>query len=98
MRVAEFVSLYRQKRPNGHFFDKETLLCWGEKLSQMSYNGIKQIRDYNGRNRQVHEVRTIQNDQVLGTRWTLNYFDIDTLDEVFPADDIVDRGKWVKVR
>lgn len=31
MKVAEFISLYRQNRPDGHFFDREALKFFGGK-------------------------------------------------------------------
>lgn len=94
MRVAEFVSLYRQNRPDGHFFDKETLHFLGEKVSEMTYNGVTVITDFMGHRRDVHELRTVQHDSGLGTRWTLNYFDTDTFDQVFPDESVIDRGEW----
>lgn len=98
MTVSAFISLYRQNRPDGHFFDKETLRFFGEKVSEMSYNGITEITDNCGRKREVHELRTVQHEETLGKRWKLNYFDTDTFDQVFPDDSIVDEGNWIAVR
>lgn len=98
MTVAAFISKYRQNNPNGHFFDKETLRFFGENISEMSYNGLTEITDYRGRRRDVHELRVIQHEPVFGKRWKLHYFDIQTYDQVFPDESVVDEGDWVKMR
>lgn len=90
MKIAEFISLYRQNRPDGHFFDREALKFFGEKISEMSYNGVTVIIDRRGHRRDAHELRTIQHDEMLGKRWKLNYFDAVTFDQIFPDDSIID--------
>ena len=97
MRVAELISEYRVKNPEGHFFDRETLRFFGEKVSEMRYNGLTEITDYRGHRREVHELRTVQRFEGLGKRWKLHFFDPDTFDQVFPDQNTVDEGEWVKI-
>ena len=98
MTIAELVSQYRQHQPKGHFFDRETLAFFGEKISKMTYNGIKVIKDASGHERQVHEIRSEENDSVLGRRWKLHFFDAFTFEDVIPDFDMVDAGEWVHVK
>ena len=97
MKISEFVSNYRMNNPKGHFFDKEALHFFGERYSDMSYNGVRVITDACGRVRKCHEIRSVQRDSVLGTRWKLHYFDENTFDQVIPDFDMVDSGRWSKM-
>ena len=71
---------YEAKYPNRHFFDKETLKFFGERMSEMRISkGTKVITDIDGNKIECYELSSLQRNHPLGARRVYHYFDVNTL-------------------
>ena len=88
MSIYEFIEKYREAQPNGHFFDPKTLRFFGERLSEMRVlKGTALIECEDGKTRECYCVSSLQRKHPRGPRRTYAFFDVKTLDQVFPAKD-----------
>ena len=86
MTIYEFIEKYRVAQPDGHFFDRETLRFFGERLSEMRVlKGTALIECEDGETRECYRVSSLQRKHPRGPRRSYTFFCVKTLDEVFPA-------------
>lgn len=84
-RDAEHLArMYREKRPNGHFFDPKTLKFFGERMSEMRLlKGTVKIKSAGGYEHECYVVSTTQRPgPPLRPRRVYHYFDVSTLEDV----------------
>ena len=83
MTINELIKTYYKKNPDGHYFDKDTLKFFGERISDMYVlkNTVK-IKDISGEERECYIVSRLQRNYPGGARRTYAYFDVETLDDI----------------
>ena len=83
----ELREAYKITHPDGHFFDKETLKFFGERMSEMRLLKDKEVvKDYHGENHTCYVLRKNQRNHPSGPRIHYSYFDQDTLEIIFKED------------
>jgi len=80
MTVQDFVKLYKDKNPDGTFFDKRTLGMYGESMDNMRVNGKGVV------NGTICYELVARRDGLLGWCDHFYYFDEDTMQIVHHAD------------
>ena len=80
--IHSFINDYNEKQ-HGHYFDRETLKFFGERLSDMRIlKNIVVREDYQGKKHDCYVISRLQRNHPNGPRRTLAYFDIETLEEI----------------
>lgn len=88
MTIYEFVDKYRKAQPDGHFFDPQTLKFFGERLSEMRVlKGTAMLECDDGKTRECYRISSLQRKHPCGPRRSYAFFDVKTLDNVFPAEE-----------
>ena len=78
--IDEFIRAYYKKNPEGHYFDKETLNFFGERLSDMRLlKKTAKVKDMRGVEREAYVISRLQRKHPGGPQRTYAYFDVDTL-------------------
>ena len=81
--VNTLIREYYRNNPNGHFFNKDTLRFFGERISDMRlFKKTVNVQTYNGQILECYKLSTFQRNHPLGARRAYYYFDIDTVDYV----------------
>ena len=83
MTVDELVRRYYEKHPGGHFFDRDTLKFFGERLSEMYVwkDKVKKT-DSLGEMHTCYVLSSLQRKYPSGPRRVYHYFDAKTFDDV----------------
>ena len=88
MTIYEFVKAYQKARPNGHFFDTETLKFFGERLSEMRVlRDTATIKADDGKVHECYVLSRFQRKHPRGPRRSYAFFEVKTLDRVFPVKE-----------
>ena len=83
MTINKLINAYYEKNPDGHYFDKDTLRYFGERIADMYVlDGTVKIKDYNGEERECYIVSRLQRNYPGGARRTYAYFDVETLQDI----------------
>lgn len=83
MPVWKLVDIYQGKHPGGHFFDRDTLKFFGERLSDMRVlSETETIKDCSGEKHECYVLSRLQRKHPAGPRRTYAYFDVETLDHI----------------
>lgn len=86
MTVSKLINEYQSKHPHGHFFDRDTLKFFGERISEMRVlQGIAIVEDYSGEKHKCYVLSSLQRKAPSGAKRTYHYFDTTTFDNVIPA-------------
>lgn len=82
--ISDLQSAYREKHPNGHFFDHDTLKFFGERLSEMRLlKSRARITSAAGIEHKCYVVSAVQRPGApLKKRRVYHYFDMTTLEDV----------------
>ena len=83
MNIYEFIKLYRERHPTGHYFDTATLKFFGERLSEMRIlKGTVEITDRNGIEHTCYTLSAIQRrpDGMVVRKHT--HFDVNTMEDI----------------
>ena len=81
--IHSFIHDYYAKHPNGHYFDKDTLKFFGERLSDMRiYKTVEVKGDYQGTKHKCYVISRLQRKHPNGPKRTLAYFDVETLEDI----------------
>lgn len=79
--LKQLINEYRKR--NSHYFDKETLKFWGEKLSDMKILKDTVIKkDFQDNKHECIVLSKISKDFYGNSYRNYDYFDIDTLDRI----------------
>lgn len=82
--MYELIALYKKERPDGHFFDDETLDWFGEKIYDMYlYKSTVRVEDRFGQKRECYAFSSLQKNHPCGPTRTVHYLDIETLEPMF---------------
>ena len=83
--VYELIREYKKHNPDGHFFDRETLKFFGERLSEMRVlKKTVNVTDWDGEHT-CHVVSVIQRNNFFGTvSRKYHYFDVNTFEDIHP--------------
>lgn len=77
------ISAYYRKHPDGHYFDRETLKFFGERISDMRLlKDRARIKDVCDEVHDCYVVSRLQRKHPCGPRRSYAYFDVETLDDV----------------
>ena len=83
MTIYSFKQMYKEKNPDGHWFDKDTLKFFGEKLSEMKVlNGTYKVTDWMGNECEAYCVRHKQRPPYGEPFWKETYFDVNTMENI----------------
>ena len=81
--IHSFIRDYYEKHPNGHYFDRETLKFFGERLSDMRINKTIEVKeDCRGEKHDCYVISRLQRKHPSGPKRTLAYFDVETLEDI----------------
>lgn len=81
--VHGLIDAYKTKRPDGHFFDHDTLKFFGERISEMRLlKNRETVTDVSGEKHECYVLSSLQRKNPLGPRRKYTYFDVETLDMV----------------
>ena len=85
MTVYELIENYQQTHRNGHFFDRDTLRFFGERISEMRVlTGTATIKDYSDVLHECYILSYIQHKAPGGKKRVYHYFDTKTFDNIIP--------------
>lgn len=87
--VYSLISAYQKAKPEGFYFDSDTLDFWGEKVSEMRLGKelYQVIDDYDDSAHWCYRLTTYQRDPFTnGKRLHVVYFDVDTFED-FTVND-----------
>lgn len=80
--VNDLIRAYNETHPDHHYFDRDTLKYWGERISDMYlYRKTEEVKDLLGNMRTCYCLRSKQTFPIRHTKYT--YFDVNTLDIVY---------------
>ena len=80
--INSFINDYNEKQ-HGHYFDRETLKFFGERLSDMRIHKTIVVReDYQGKKHDCYVISRLQRKHPNGPKRTLAYFDVETLEDI----------------
>ncbi len=76
-------SRYEGTHHGGHFFDRETLRFFGERMSEMRLLAkTEDVTDVSGDRHECYVLSSLQRKHPLGPRRVYHYFDVDSYDQV----------------
>ena len=81
--ITELINAYYQKNPDGHYFDRDTLKFFGERVSDMRLlKGTVKIKDISGKEHEAYVISRLQREYPGGARRTYAYFDVNTVTDI----------------
>lgn len=81
--IDELIRAYYAKNPHGHYFDRDTLKFFGERISDMRLlAGTVRVTDICGEEHEAYVISRLQRKYPGGPRRTRAYFDTTTLDDI----------------
>lgn len=83
MTPSQLKARYQQADPDGHYFDRETMRFFGDRMSNYGVRAAT-VTDYTGQTREVWEL--YRKHAVKHGLRASHYFDRETMDEVFAAE------------
>ena len=87
---ADLREAYYRLHPDGHFFDKDTLKFFGERLSEMClWADTYIIFDNTGKERDCFILSSVQRPPYGPKKRKYHCFDADTLEQVIPDDGCI---------
>lgn len=83
MTIYTFISKFKEKHPNDHYFDSDTLKFWGERISEMRIlkDPVK-TSDIYGEEHVVYVLSKKMKDWNGKRIRVHDYFDVDTLERI----------------
>ena len=76
MEVYQLIREYYRNEPDGHFFDRQTLKWFGERISEMRVlKGTRKIKDYRGNEHEVYVLSSLQRNHPIKPTRAYHYFD-----------------------
>ena len=85
MTVYELIENYQRTHRNGHFFDRDTLRFFGERISEMRVLATTAtIKDYSGEKHECYMLSSVQHKAPGGKKRVYHYFDTTTFDTITP--------------
>lgn len=83
MTVYELKRNYYKNNPDGHFFDRDTLRFFGERMSDMRVlKNTVIIKDYRGNDHECYCLSSYQRKHPCGPTRAYHYFDVKDFDNI----------------
>lgn len=82
MDVAKLIREHITHNPTSHFFDRDTLAFFGERISDMRVLKDTVPYERDGEKRNAYCLSSLQRNYPLGKRRAYHYFDTETFKEV----------------
>ena len=83
MTAYTLMARHNEEHPYSHFFDKETLSFFGERLSEMRVlKDTTVIKDVTGQDHICYVLSSLQRKAPGGPKRTYHYFDVNNYDHV----------------
>ena len=83
MTVKSLIQKHNENNQNSHFFDRQTLKCFGERMSEMRVlKNTEFVTTADGVKHEVYVLSTLQHKHPLGARRSYFYFDAMTYEQV----------------
>ena len=83
MTVYGLITRHEEAHPTSHFFDRETLKFFGERVSEMRIlKDTEVVTDYSGEKHTCYVLSSLQRNHPCGARRAYHYFDTTTFDEI----------------
>ena len=83
MDIWMFVRMYKDKNPSGHFFDRDTLKFFGERMSEMRVlEGVRTVKDWRGNEHKAYCLSTRQRPPFGQPFRKHFYFDVETMEDI----------------
>ncbi len=87
MNPYELRDQYYRHNPSGHFFDRNTLRFFGERMCEMRvFRKVENVETCDGKPHACYVLSTLQRKRPGGPVRCYHYFDTDTYDVIFPKD------------
>ena len=82
--VYDLISAYKEHHPTGHFFDPDTLKCFGERRSEMRLlKGTVHVKSICGEEQECYVLSSVQRPPApLKKHRRYHYFDVETFEDV----------------
>ena len=83
MTVYKLIAEYQNHNPSGHFFDRDTLKFFGERISEMRI--LKNMvckTDYSGEKHSCYVLSTLQRNAPCGASRAYHFFDSETFEQI----------------
>ena len=87
MTVQELIRKYRERNPDGHYFDSSALSFFGEKIDEMEIIPLgnrDEIMDNYGKIHKVVCLKAFAHKHPNGQALHYTYFDAETFEEIDP--------------
>ena len=83
MTAQELIFYHKKNYPNSHFFDRQTLLFFGERISEMRVlKGTTTVTDCSGEKHKCYTLSSLQRNNPIGPRRKYSYFDVETFKHI----------------
>lgn len=84
MTVYKLINMHNMKHLDSHFFDRDTLRFFGERISEMRVlKQVEIIKDWRGNEHKCYVLSSIQHNAPEGVeKRKHHYFDIDSFDVI----------------
>ena len=83
MTIYQLMNRYREHNPRGHYFDRDSLKWFGERMSEMRVlKGVATVIDTYGKEHTCYVVSSIQHKHPCGPTRHYAYFDTVTYDHI----------------
>ena len=83
MTVYGLINRHNGKHPSSHFFDRDTLKFFGERISEMRVlKNTETITDAGGEKHICYCLSSLQHNAPGRPRRVYHYFDVDTFDHI----------------
>lgn len=87
MTVYTLIERHNHNNPGSHFFDRDTLRFFGERISEMRvYKDTEIITDYSGNNHICYVLSSLQRKAPGGPSRAYHYFDSETYEVINGPD------------
>ena len=83
MDVYELILKHEQNFPHSHFFDRETLKFFGERISEMRmFKDPVIVKGYDNEKHKCYVLSTLQRKHPFGKRRAYHYFDVNNFERI----------------
>ena len=83
MNIYTLKKMHEAMHPNSHYFDRDTLKFFGERMSSMSVlKNVVKIKDMYGNEHETYCVSSLQRNAPGGPQRYYSYFDTSTFERI----------------
>ena len=83
MNVYKLIEKHKQNFPHSHFFDRETLKFFGERISEMRVlKDTVIVKGYDNEEHECYVLSSLQRKYPFGKRRAYHYFDVKNFEQI----------------